>query len=652
MKPYFRLLPAVLALFISSLISAQTSSLLNFGFSDEKIEIPEQFKNQNEVILLKNLKTEILANERSAEQYFLIHEKKWINSDEGVERNNRVYIPFKSDETLLLNKVRVISENGKITELNPKDIMEETDEETDMKYNYYAVNGLTKGAIIEKIFLIKESPDLEGKIIKIQEEQPILNATFELIYPKYLVFRHKSYNGLAEAIENSEENDNSSSLLISQKNIEGILDDETYSNWDRHIMKFKYKLDQNQASGKSNLYNYLDFAKNVYDNVHIELDKKDQKAIDAFVKDIPKSKNQFEQLKFIENKVKNSISFNRYFNGNNSLSDVIRNKQANGLFLLRFYTAIFNQLGIESEMVFTSKRYSVFFDKDFETMEQLVDVIFYFPNVNEYMDFLSLEYRLPMVNFNYTGNYGLFVKGKELGGAKIGLGTVKLIEIPSAESNHDIQNILIDFTKNIEKPEIHATYTFNGYSALNFQPLKDFVPQNQYDMILKDFAQNYTLETDYKSLKTENDGLENVGFKPFVLDAKFDGTIQKAGNNILFKAGETIGKQMELYQDHQRLLPVEVYYPRKYTRTLTIKIPDGYSIKNPESFNFDKKLVLNGKTEAAFVSSYVQKGSELIVTNEEFYNILEYPLEVFEKYREVINAAADFNKITLVLSKD
>jgi len=62
--------------------------------------------------------------------------------------------------------------------------------------------------------------------------------------------------------------------------------------------------------------------------------------------------------------------------------------------------------------------------------------------------------------------------------------------------------------------------------------------------------------------------------------------------------------------------------------------------------------VLNGKTEAAFISSYVQKGNELIVTNEEFYNVLEYPLEVFEKYREVINAAADFNKITLVLSKD
>src|SRR5690606_7947998 len=172
----------------------------------------------------------------------LVHEKKYINSEEAIERNNRVYVPFKRDESLVLNKVRVIHENGKTTELNPKDIKVEKDDENGMNYEFYAVNGLSKGAIIEKIFLIKESPDLEGNIIKIQDEIPIVKANFELIFPKHLIFKYKSYNGLSEAVlgQNSIDGEKSN-LSISQNNIEGILDDERYANWDRYIMKFKYK---------------------------------------------------------------------------------------------------------------------------------------------------------------------------------------------------------------------------------------------------------------------------------------------------------------------------------------------------------------------------------------------------------------------------
>src|SRR5690606_26895748 len=132
------------------------------------------------------------------------------------------------------------------------------------------------------------------------------------------------------------------SLSITQNNIEGILDDERYANWDRYIMKFKYKLDKNTAQNTTNLHNYLDFSKNVFDNFNQELDKKDLKTIENFVKDIPKSKDAIEQLKFIENKVKSSINFNRYFNKNESLTDVVKNKQANGFFTLRLYTAILN----------------------------------------------------------------------------------------------------------------------------------------------------------------------------------------------------------------------------------------------------------------------------------------------------------------------
>lgn len=648
----FHLCSFVFVLF-SGLALGQKSQLESFQFSDEKIEIPSQFKEDNEVILLKNVKIDIVSEKNTAIQYFLVHEKKYINSEEAVERNNRVYVPFKRDESLVLNKVRVIYQDGKSTELNPKDIKVEKDEENEMNYEYYAINGLSKGAIIEKIFLIKESPDLEGNIIKIQDEIPIVKANFELIYPNHLVFKYKSYNGLAEAVEGKNTVDPEKlSLSITQNNIEGILDDERYANWDRYIMKFKYKLDKNTAQNTTNLHNYLDFSKNVYDNFNQELDKKDLKTIESFVKDIPKSKDAIEQLKFIENKVKSSINFNRYFNKNESLTDVVKNKQANGFFTLRLYTAILNMMKIEHEIVFTSKRFTNYFDKDFETMEQLNEVILYFPKVDEYMDIMALEYRLPMINFNYNGNHGLFIKGKELGGTSIGMGTVKKIKVPSPELTHDIQNITIDFRENIEKPMVHANYQFKGYSAINFQPLKDFVSKDQYEILKKDYAKNYTVETEYISLKLENEGIENIGFKPLILDAKFEGTTQKAGNNILFKAGETIGRQMEMYQNHPRILPVEVYYPHSYTRTLKILLPNGYSAKNLDSFNFDKKLNINGKTEAAFTSSYVQNGNEITVTNVEYYNVLDYPLNIFEDYRAVINAAADFNKITLVLTKD
>lgn len=651
-KNLYKLFQTFTLLFVSFLWS-QKSQLENYTFSDETIEIPSQFKDENEVVLLKNIKVDIVAENQNAIQYFLVHEKIHINSEIAVERNNRVYVPFKRDKSLIINKVRVIHENGKITELNPKDIKMETDDETGTNYHFYAVNGLTKGATIEKIFLIKENPDLDGYIVNIQDEIPIVKANFELIYPNYLVFKHKSYNGLSEAtiMENAVDSEKFS-LIVDQSNIEGILDDERYANWDRHIMKFKYKLEENKARGTRNLNNYLDFSKNVYDNIHKELDKKETKAIENFVKEIPKSKDQFEQIKLIENKIKSTINFNRYFNQNQSIVDLIRNKQSNAYYLLRFYAAIFKQMNIDYELVFTSKRFSNYFDKDFESMDQVNEALFYFPKLDEYMDAMSIDSRLPIVNFNYNGNYGLFVKGKEFGGATIGLGEVRKIKVPSSEFTHDVQNITIDFRNNIEKPLVHSNFQFNGYSARNFQPLKDFVPVDQYELLKKDYAQNYTVETEYTSLRFENEGLEFLGFKPLILDAKFEGTTQKAGNNILYKAGETIGRQMEMYQEHPRILPVEVYYPHKYTRTLKIILPDGYSIKNLDNFNFDKKLNVDGETVAAFTSSYVQNGNEIVVTNLEYYEILDYPLDVFEEYRAVINAAADFNKVTLVISKD
>jgi hypothetical protein len=235
----------------------------------------------------------------------------------------------------------------------------------------------------------------------------------------------------------------------------------------------------------------------------------------------------------------------------------------------------------------------------------------------------------------------------------MGIGEINFIEIPGTDITHDIMNITVDFTNDIENPLITSNLTFGGYSGLNFQPIKDFASADQYKAFLKNIAENYTVDTEYKSLTTENDGTEFIGKKPFVLNVSYDGKdlTKKAGENYLFSVGETIGKQMEFYQENKRTLPVEIDYPHYYTRKIKILLPKGATVKNLDKFIMDFKTEIDGKTQAQFVSKYTQKGDEITVENTEFYKIINYPLAKFEEYKAVINAAADFNKIVIIVTK-
>lgn len=644
-----------IALISTTLFFAQDFEFKNYNWNenDTKIEIPENYKNEKEVILDRTIKIELVVVGKSAKQYRLLHEKTYINSDDAIERNNKIYLPFSNDEVVLTNKARVILKDGKIISLDKKDIKEEVDEEKGVKYNYFAVNGLDKGAVIETIFILEENPELDGKTFRMQDEYPILNVNFALIYPKHLSFKTKSYNGLNEPVIDENSNEKKSFLTISQSNITALDNDEKYSNWNANLKMFRYKLDANQYSGAKNLYNFKEFATNFYERMHPEMDKKQQKAIDEFCSSIPKSEDIQDQVWNIENKIKKTIAYNRYIDTKEGLADVIKTKQANQSDLLRFYIAVFKYFQIENNVVLTSKREKLPFDKEFESYENLNDLLFYFPAIKKYCTPTEVEYRIPLFPAEVANNYGLFVKTKVFGGVAMGIGDINFIEIPGTEITHDIMDITIDFTKDIENPLVSSNLTFGGYSGLNFQPIKDFASAEVYKSVLKDVAKNYTVDTEYKTLTTENDGTDFIGKKPFVLKVTFDGKdlIQKAGGNYLFSVGQTIGKQMELYQENKRVLPVEIDYPHYYTRKIKMILPKGATVKNLDKFIMDYKMEVNGKTEATFVSNYKQNGEEITVENTEYYKIMNYPLNQFDQYKAVINAAADFNKIVIILNK-
>ena len=52
-----------------------------------------------------------------------------------------------------------------------------------------------------------------------------------------------------------------------------------------------------------------------------------------------------------------------------------------------------------------------------------------------------------------------------------------------------------------------------------------------------------------------------------------------------------------------------------------------------------------------FVSTYDVKDNTLIVTVKEWYGTIIIPVSEYKSYENVVNAAADFNKLVVVLQK-
>ena len=104
-----------------------------------------------------------------------------------------------------------------------------------------------------------------------------------------------------------------------------------------------------------------------------------------------------------------------------------------------------------------------------------------------------------------------------------------------------------------------------------------------------------------------------------------------------------------MYQDKKRQFDVESENSRRYTRLIKFNVPAGYEIKNIDDLKISCKFGEAEDINILFNSEYNIDKYVVTVTSEEYYTEIIYPKERFEEYQKVINAAADFNKIVLVL---
>ena len=622
--------------------------------------VPPQYANEPAVILQQDVDLNYQFEGKGINVYYTLHRTVKVLDEKGIEWFNKIAIPVSSNTRVPLIKARTILPNGKVHDI-PKEMIKVTRNEYGGNEIVFAMEAVEKNAEIE--LLVKEIRPLSffGSV-DFQFQVPVAEASFEMTYPKELVFAEKGYNGFPDGRDTLM--NNRRHISVSMNDIPA-LHSEPNSFYDVHCMRAAYRIDhfidQNDFD-KTGAYTWSDFARRLHDEYYTIKDK-ERTAVNNYLTELGVQANgsETDNIRKIENGIKSGIVLYDDMDRDDAenLDSIITNKAATSSGYIKLFAACFTQAGVKHELGMTGNRHETRFDSEFTNWGDMEHDLFYFPGTGKFLAPTSVYYRYPVVPDMYLSNKGVFSAIPPKGAVTGPMYEVHTITPLAAGQTQG--NIAAAVTLDEDMAaKVDISYAYSGYMATGLRrELLTTVKSKEKD-IVKDVVNIADTKDNILNYTISNESMESAyGNKPLEITATVNTNdlIQKAGPKYLLKVGELIGTQKELYSDKDRKLPVDLDYPHAQNRTITINIPKGYKITNPDAVKMHSEYVDgNMKPTISFHSDYAYKadkvtGDKLIVTISETWSQIHFPAQDYERYRKVVNTAADFNKVTLLLEK-
>jgi len=280
--------------------------------------------------------------------------------------------------------------------------------------------------------------------------------------------------------------------------------------------------------------------------------------------------------------------------------------------------------------------------------------LFYFPEIDQYLTPEDNSFRLGLIPTEFQGEYGVFMKPLVYDESLKTLGyEIRKIPYQGGDINFDSLyiNVTIEPENNILKTDTKRV--MYGDFARRYQSFIQFLDEVKRKELVESLFGMGKDHTDVLEMNYLNSSPENIGLNPIIWNVKLQSKslIEEAGNDLLVKIGETIGQQSELYQESSRKLPIYVSAMHNYYRKITFTIPDGYKVANLNDLNMHVEMKTDEKTSCIFTSVASLDNNVLTIISKEYYLEPGYPASRYNEFRDVINAAADFNKKTVLLQK-
>ncbi len=644
------------ALVLSILSFAQQVAYTGFSLADKPVlhTLASEYEKESAVYIKDARKLEVVPIKDGVGFYTTYHKIIRVNDEKGIENFNKIYIPVSSYMQLVQLKARAITPGNKIIEVQKDAIKDYTEDNNE--YKIFAIDGLSKGSEIEYTYTILRNPFFFGKEI-FQSKFPVQEGLMEIVTPAGIKFEAKAVNGKGEPEEEVNEEKNIRTIRYRSNNIPAYTD-EKYAMVRTGLQQLQYKLSYTANKGMNvRMFTWNELAKDVY-AVYNVFTKKEKEVADDLLKkaDVKSAVTDEEKIRKVENYVKNTIKTGEDVEGDDfeDFGKIQRNKIASTKAMSRLVCAMLQKLNVKYEVVVAGDREQYLIERNFEYWNHAQNLLVYFPSTKQFIAPASYIYRYPFFPPSWGGALGLYCVPVELGDVKSALAEVKAIPLQAANrSRHDLETEL-SFNAAADTVFVKTRHIHSGYSAPLYKAQFLFLSADDQRSFLKEMAKNSAKTETIITHELHNKELEVTDAdKPFLVDLKLASVdlIERAGDKILLHIGDCIGPQVEMYNERERQFDIEIDYPHFLDRKIVLQIPDGYKVKNPDDLSINLSYETNGKTTMAFISSYKIEGNKLEITITEQYNQVRWPKSDYANFTKIINAAADFNKVVLVLEK-
>src|SRR5688572_2048039 len=350
MRAIRRAILLALLIVYAGVAKAQIYSTYDWESSPKVAVVTKEEAEHPAVIISHNQFSELVIGNGSANSFVTEHKIIHVNTQAGIEKFNKVYIPLRNSSEVVSIKVRSIDPSGKITNLQKENLKELNNVEGYGNFKIFAVEGITVGGEIEYLYTVKSSPEMYGREL-FQTSVPVRASSFALIFPRSVEYSARSYNGLPQPVVQDYDN-KKNSISIAVTDVPAAPEEE-YSSDVADRMRLDYKFESNGVLNHP--FTWEKMGDQMLKNSH---DPKGSGKVTKLIKSLNlEQASEEEKIKKLEQYIKTNFTIKDGKNpAYSDIKEVLSTNVGSDAGILKLYLACLAELNINTQLVFTLPR--------------------------------------------------------------------------------------------------------------------------------------------------------------------------------------------------------------------------------------------------------------------------------------------------------